>query len=160
MVYQYEWSGFKYAVPAEVVGAECERIEKENGSVTCECLVDAAREKTSSIHNLFEWNDSIAGEKWRISQARTVLSCLKVVVIESEEKEPKRVRAFLNAETSGARAEYFNIEKTMSNIDLMMGVLNRAKRELQAFVDKYRTLKELNSVINAIDEYLDSEVKE
>lgn len=155
MVYQYEWSGFRFAVPAQVVGAECERIERENGSVTCERLVDSARSKTSAIHGLFEWNDKIAGEKWRIQQAKTILCCLKVSVSEDGESEPKKVRAFLNANPADVRAEYFNIEKTLTNVDLMAGVLNRAKKELQAFVDKYRTLKELATVIEVIDEYLE-----
>ena len=155
MVYQYEWSGYKFAVPAQIVGAECERIEKETGSVTSESLVNSARSKTSAIHNLFEWDNKIAGEKWRLQQAKVVLSCLKVSIVKDEESEPKKVRAYLNANQTDSRAEYFNVQKTMQNISLREGVLRRAEKELRYFIDKYRTLTELSKVFDAIDSYFD-----
>lgn len=157
MVYKYEWGGYKYSVPAQVVGEECERIEKENGSLTCESLVDSARSKSSAIHGLFEWNNKIAGEKWRLQQAKTILCCLKVTVTDVEEQTPVKVRAFLNANPTDARAEYFNIQKTLADVNLMSGVLSRAKKELQIFTDKYRKLEELAPVISSIDDFLDKE---
>lgn len=156
MVYEYEWSGYKYAVPASVVGAECEKIEAENGSVTSEGLVESARSEDSSLHKLFEWDDSVAGEKWRNQQAKVMLSCLKVVVSTEKSEKPIQIRAYLNPNYQNSRAEYFNIQRTMQDADLKAGVLIRAERELTAFTDKYRTLKELDSIIEAIDNYFNS----
>ena len=74
-----------------------------------------------------------------------------------EEQTPVKVRAFLNANPTDARAEYFNIQKTLADVNLMSGVLSRAKKELQIFTDKYRKLEELAPVISSIDDFLDKE---
>ena len=155
MIFKYEWSGYKYAVPAQTVGLECEKIEAQNGSVTQESLVDAARSESSAIHGLFEWDDAIAGEKWRFNQARVILSNLKVTVVDAEEREPQKVRAYLNPNPKDVRANYFNVQRAMQDIDLRSGVLERAEKELRCFTEKYRTLQEISNIINAIDDYFE-----
>lgn len=155
MVFKYEWSGFKYAVSAQTVGEECEKIEARDGAVTQESLVDSARSEGSAIHGLFEWDDRIAGEKWRLNQARVILSNLKVTVLDSGGQEPQKVRAYLNPNPIDARASYFNVQQSMQDLDLRSGVLARAEKELRCFTEKYRTLTELCTIFDSIEEYFD-----
>lgn len=158
MVFQkkYEWSGFAYNVPAQVVGEHVEALEKRDGDVTRESFLESARDEGSVVHNLFEWNDSIAGERWRLHQAGKILTNLKVNIV-YEEKEPVKVKAFLNAVPGSSKGRFFNVQAALSRVDTRAGVLQRAKEELQAFTDKYRTLSELSSVIKVIDDFLNKE---
>lgn len=154
MVYEYSWVNFNYAVPANIVGEECEKIEKRDGAITVEALVDSAREKSSAIHELFEWDNEVAGEEWRKQQARIVLHNLKVVVRSETADSPVRVRAFVNTNPERTQGKYMNVEEAMSNEEARAGVLIRAKRELTAFTDKYSSIKELDGVVKVIKKYL------
>lgn len=153
----YKWGGYSYPVKAEVVAAECEKIVEEKGNITSADMVNAARADDSPIHSLFEWNDTIAGEKWRQQQAKTILHNLKVVVEDSKSQTVLNVRAYLNTNPSQdgrSGAVYFNIKTAMENEELKAGLILRAKRELDAFAEKYRQLGELSKVIETIDAFL------
>ena len=155
----YKWSIPQFSVPAQIVGAECERIEKECGSVTCEKLVDSARDMSSACHNLFEWDNEVAGEKWRLQQAKTVLCCLKIEVTNNEDNEPKQIKAFINTNPNNTKAQYCSFKNVMSDTYLMASAVERAKRELNMFLDKYNTFNELLPINKAIQSFLDQEAK-
>lgn len=156
----YQWSGFKYPVSAQKIGEEIERIEAENGSVTKELVVDAARPEESVMHKIFEWRDDVAAEKWRCQQAKQMLSSLHVVVQESTEAQPKAitVRAYVNTELEDGRkkATYFSVVRAMQpNTETRDNVIANAMRELEEFNKKYRTISELKDIIAAIDRFLE-----
>ena len=67
----YSWSYGGFGVDANTVGKTLEQIEADTGSVTKEKLLDASRAEDSPTHALFEWNNEIAGEKYRLEQARS-----------------------------------------------------------------------------------------
>lgn len=153
----YKWGGYSYPVKAGVVAAECEKIASEKGYVTSAAMVEAARADDSPLHSLFEWNDTVAGEKWRQQQAKTIIHNLKVVVEDPKTQTVLNVRAYLNTNPSQdgrSGAVYFNIKTAMENEELKAGLILRAKRELDAFAEKYRQLGELSKVIETIDAFL------
>ena len=154
MVYEYSWVNYNFPVPASIVGEECEKIEKKNGAVTANALVDSARAKSSMIHELFEWDDKVAGEQWRLQQAKVVLSCLKITMKTEDDQPPKKVRAFINTNPERSKGIYMNIEDALSNEESRAGVLIRARRELNSFLDKYSDIDELKDVIKTIKKYM------
>lgn len=144
MVYEYKWDGYIFPVPAAVVGERCEAIEKQNGKVTRKALVDDARAEGAALHKLFEWDDAIAGEKYREHQAGSILSALKVVVQEKEQEEIT-VRAFVNVSAT-QKSEYVNVRLAMSEPDKTEVVLHNAMRELEMFERKYSALTQLQPI--------------
>ena len=156
----YQWNRFKYSVDANEVGAEIEAIEAENGEVTNKSVVDRARDKKNVMHGLFEWNDKIAGEKYREHQAGQIIHSLMIV---TEEKEP--TRAFMNIEIGAAPCQtgrFVCIDKALSNPDTRGNVLANAMNELRAFRKKYETLTELSELFAEIDKTIamNAEAKE
>lgn len=97
------------------------------------------------LHNEFEWNDSVAAEAYRETQARHIINCIEIV---REEKEP--VRAFFSI--SRAEPEYRHIDAIMKEEDKRQALLNMALAELLSFKKKYAQLEELAAVFTAIDE--------
>ena len=147
----YKWEGYSYNVPAETVGKCCEEIERTYGSITSSNMVDAARSPESELHPLFEWDDLIAGEKWRKQQAKVILSSLRIVVNESEEK-PTTVRAFVNVSPpSRTETFYVQIEKAVNDENNHQQLLLNAYRELNAFQAKYQVLNELKPLFDLIN---------
>lgn len=148
----YKWSiGLYSSVDANVAGKEIERIEREQGEVTNQAIVDAARPKESVLHGLFEWNNKIAGEKWRLQQARCMLAAL--VVDQSDDGYSKR--AFVNVTPSpefpSSPPRFINYKDAMRDDGMRDTLLRNAVRELHVFKEKYASLKELKDVITAID---------
>ncbi len=160
MVYQrknnYEYrEGWHPNVDANTVGGVMEEIESKNGAVTSELFLEASRAEDSPTHAVFEWNDGIAAEKYRLHQAARTICAIRVIVQGgSDSRSPtKPLRAFVNvAEDDSKRAQYMNVSYAMSNEETRSMVLLRAMRELKAFQEKYSTLTELAGVFMAIDE--------
>lgn len=92
----------------------------------------------------------MAGEKWRLQQARHILASIVVVVPnkENEDEEPTTIRVFHKTDSSPT---YKNINIIMRNEDEYLKLLERAKSELIAFKNKYKNLSELSEVFEAIN---------
>lgn len=143
MVYKFK-SGSHIKADPQLAGEMLERLEAEN-NLTAKALVDANRAEDAPLHNEFEWNDSVAAEAYRETQARHIINCIEIV---REEKEP--VRAFFSI--SRAEPEYRHIYAIMKEEDKRHALLNLALSELLAFKKKYAQLEELAAVFAAIDE--------
>lgn len=148
----YRWESYKYSVPAEVVGAEFEKIEKEHGKITSQFVLDSARDTDSPIHSMFEWDNAIAGEKYRLHQATTIILSLKVE--KETEKKPKVLRAYYNVSETEKKGSFINVDSAFSNPDTQEIILKRALREFQSFRNKYENLKEFAEVFEKFDEVL------
>ena len=146
MVYErkYSWRAGK-SVPAQVAGEVMEMIEKRDGVLTKEAFLEESRPENSPTHKLFEWDDTVAAEKFRLEQSRIAIQDIVVTVIRKE--EPKKVHAFVNV-TKGKhnKAEYSNIEVAMSDEIKRQAVLANAFGELRAFEQKYEAYDELAGV--------------
>lgn len=132
-----------------------EEIYSISDEPTKEQIVDKARDENSELHDLFEWDDSVAAEKYRGFQANKLLSVLKVTFInDTAEDEPSMkvmepVRMFYGNPSGGEG--FVSIVKIMGNKDMYAQLLERARAELQSFKKKYNILKELEPIFEMID---------
>lgn len=144
MIYKVK-SGARLPVSAQVAGEECERLES-NGMLTPRNLVDVSRPDDAPLHKCFEWDDGIAAERWRETQAAYIIRSVEVEI----EKHSEPTRAFVATITDNTR-EYKSIGYVMRRSDSREALLDAAKRELLAFRRKYKNLYELAEVMDAID---------
>lgn len=77
-------------INAFLIGQELARIHRESETklLTAAAVVDAARDEDSPLHEHFEWDDSVAGEQFRIIQARQIIRA--IVIDESRTGEAIR----------------------------------------------------------------------
>ncbi len=133
--------------------ADAHEVAKEICSIGDECtpqdLVKYARNENSELHKCFEWNDSIAGEKYRELQAQKVLTTLVITKDLGEDKKPVQYRLFVN--TGDRSGNYKPLPVVIRKQDEYGRLLEMAKRELQAFKKKYSILAELENVFLEID---------
>lgn len=146
----YKWK-FNMGVPAETAGAELERMEKKHGVVTPKLVLEESRGKTAPLHKCFEWNDSIAAEKYRLNQAGQIIKNLVVILDDYQQSEP--VRAFVNvvSETPAKTGEFINIVSAIQAEETRTTVLANALKELQEFKKKYKGFEELAGIFTEID---------
>jgi hypothetical protein len=148
---KYGWKRAIAGIPAQTAGEYIEGlIEQKEGYIRPFDIVEAARPANSVLHNAFEWNDKAAAESYRIEQAKYLLRGL--VVIEPQgDKEPIIVRAYVSVEDEEENPVYTTIYRAVNNERDWQYVVGRALAELQAWKEKYKTLKQFESVFSAID---------
>jgi hypothetical protein len=117
---------------------ELSRLDKENGGLTPEILLRAAKPKTSPLHGQFTWDNVRAANDWRLYEARQLLGRYKIRVV--EDGEPKHVRAFIHVP---AEDRWRSIEDVRSDHVRLQSVVEAAGRDLRAFRRKYEALIEV-----------------
>ena len=134
------------------VGEEIERLTLDNeGNVTPEILVEMARKRKSPLHKCFTWDDSEAARKQRLHEARLLLGAIEAVVIVQKDEPPRILRAFVNVESSVARAgTYMPVIAAMENPSTQADLLTEAYNALQRWAHKYESLKEFAQIVNII----------
>ena len=140
----------KAGMTPEIVGAELERLRKENGgTITPDYVLLNSKDPTSPLHEHFEWNNKKAADKWRRSEAGYLIRSIVVRFIETPKQEP--VRAFVNV-GSPNDPKFNTIVNAMSEKESRERVLTRAKNELRSWKNRYKTLTEFAALIDIIDE--------
>lgn len=126
-------------------------IYAENGALTPRLVVDAARDPEHPLHDRFEWDDSLAGEKYREQQARQLIRTVKVVEPVGDLDEA-RVRAFHSVPRPDGQT-YVPVEEVREDPFTRQLVLRTAEREFRQMFARYRHLREFLEVVQAaIDE--------
>ena len=140
----------------EVIGEVLE-VQKTYG-LTAENLLKKASKKSSSLYDFFDWDNSSAGEKWRLGQARQLINEIKIVVEDKELYAFESVNVIikdsevLSNKTGrfGVR-EYKPIIEIMNNEDYRMQLIHRALAEATYWKERHRELLELNPIFITID---------
>lgn len=132
-------------VPAEVFGREFERIEKAQGDVKPEVIVQVARKRTNPLHKAFEWDDTVAGERYRLEQAKMMTRAL-VKNIELPDGKTESVRV---AVKTSQRGGYKNIDVAMSDANDRAYVLQQALNQLVAWRRRWASLNQYAELIDA-----------
>lgn len=108
-------------------------------------VVDAARSELSPIHEIFEWDDTVAAENYRVWQARKLIATVKVTI------ENKEFNGYYNVKVVAdekAIQGYFTAQQVMSDAQIYNLVLDSALRELNFWKEKYKQIAVLSKVIN------------
>lgn len=146
----YSWKTYGYSVSAETVGKEFEKIEKQYGKLTSDLVLQSAEDEDSPIHECFEWDDAVAGHKYRLSQATSLI--LNLAVEPDKVKKPEKIRAYYNVSDSTKKGTFINAKSAFENPDTRDIVLKRALREFKAFQEKYKNLSEFSQIFGMFDE--------
>lgn len=166
---KYSYStGYNSKVKAQEVGKVLESIEESGNAVTAQSFLDASRDEDSPTHEMFEWNDSIAAEKFRLTQASNIICHLEVteeyyesvpteIELIEQTIEPNDSRFFKSAYVNTAKrssvatkANYVPTSVALSDEQLRIQVIDNALMSLHAFEKSYSFLEEMVLVIDAI----------
>ena len=125
-------------------------LADDDGLIKPERVVEAARPKTSPIHDQFEWNNTEAAEKYRLLQASELIRVSVEIIDCGGNRDPVVVRAFTSLTTErGENGGYRATVQVLSNKQMREQMLADAIAELQAFERRYAILKELAEVFAA-----------
>ena len=136
-------------------------IEENDGSIIAAQVVDDAKDRTSPLHDFFEWDDKTAAERYRLKQACYLLRSIEVVV-KMKDGQENSVRAFHHvtiddsfekvAEQKKPDRVVVTVKRAMSEAGLRKQIIEGALRQLRAWQRKYKQYQELATVVKVIDE--------
>ena len=153
MVFEYKWRNYNQKVSAQKAGEFFEELEAANGYLSEKMVLEASRPEDALLHKCFDWDDSSAAEKYRLSQAHIMLANIVKVAVKDEQQTA--TRAFVNVNPDVTKKGWYrSIQIALEDENDREVVLAAAKREMSAFIAKYKNLKELSNVIKVMEENL------
>lgn len=136
---------------AQEVGQTLEQLRMQNeGHLTSENVVEAAKLKHSPLHEFFDWDDSAAAHKFRIQQAGSLISS---IVVEMPETKNEPTALYCNVKKMGAaKSSYIPVRIAMSTPFFRNQIMNEAIRELDTVKKKFGHLRQLDKVFTTYKE--------
>ncbi len=144
---RFEWGGTYFKGDPQKCYEEIQTLGTE---YTPQQILDLARDESTELHKCFEWDDTIAAEKWRLQTARQICCSIKVKI----EKSETELVSYRIIQHDSQRQAYAPVILTVRNEDEYTRLLNRAKAELESFRKRYKNIVELESVIDEIDKFV------
>lgn len=127
------------SIKDRVQSAVC-NIYKQYGEVKPQELVDTARPTSSPIHDAFEWDDSIAGEKYRLIQADTWIRNVTIII---EDKEDVFIDVSVEdeqcQEPMAVNTKSVEFDIAIEDVEISLAALEQAIKKLRK-VDKDNTI--------------------
>ena len=138
---------------AQIYG-EClnEITERQGGKIKPIDVVNEARSKKSPLHEVFDWDNNSAAEKYRIEQARHLINHITVEIQYDGQKEDIKGWVSVN-ETPNEKTlnkVYITTEKVLSEPELRQQLLIEAIEEAEYWTGKWKQYRELSSIFVAI----------
>jgi len=145
---QYQWKikSFARKVNPDDAIQEIERIENVYGKITAETILKAASNEKSPLHELFQWDDTLAAQKYRLSQARTLINNIEVIYI--SDGEERSIPAYEIVRTEETQ-QYKHIETL--TVDEIQQVRENTIQALNSLKAKLSIYKQFNRVIKQLD---------
>ena len=139
--------GFNFKVPAQVVGETLEGLA-QTGELTSARFLEVSRPEDAPTHNMFEWDDSVAAERYRLQQATVAINSVEVQIVNEATATVTSQAAFVNVirKAPARTGSFAPIEVALSDENMRSTLLLNALNELKSFRRKYNQLSELSNV--------------
>jgi hypothetical protein len=145
----------------EIVETELRRIWDERAELTVVGVLDAARPQESLLHDHFEWDDSVAGENYRLIQAAMLIRSVKIRFTQVDARghvSDYSVRAWQAARytDNGDVGSYIPVEAVREDPQRRELLIRQMARDAEAFRRRYAHLEEFTRVVRGL---LESDVE-
>jgi hypothetical protein len=132
---------------AAAIGRAFEAIaQRHEGHLRPEDVVEEARNEVHPLHQYFEWDDVEAARRQRLQTARTLIR--SIAVVEDDSEEPPKRRWWHVPENPSSYRDNDTISRT---VDLQLTLIRRARRDLQSWRDRYRSVVQLCDLVQTFE---------
>lgn len=101
-------------------------------------LVDIARPANSEFHCMFEWNNTVAAEKFRLEQARQYVKSVSIVINVNNEIGFVTIKANSSVKMpENISREYFTLNEASDRADIRQALIRQIRSDMMAFIQKY-----------------------
>jgi len=130
---------------SETIGEELLALRSDDGRINpADAVVWAKRHTKSRLHSALEWDDAIAGERYRIWQVRALIS---TYVLDVGTGDRKFVSLSIDRQSGGYRP----LAEVIATPDLREVMVSDALAELERVQKRYERVTELQAVWTEAD---------
>lgn len=133
--------------------SELTSIYRRHGELVPQTVVDEARPVDAPLHDRFEWDNLVAGEAWRRTQASELIRSVRMAYAERPDGsgEPKFVRAFASLHQAGEHTErgYAPVEEVLADDFRRKMLLRECERAIAELQHRYSHLEEFSALLRA-----------
>lgn len=124
-------------------------IYEENGKLTPKTVVAAARDEDHPLHHQFEWDDAVAGERYREQQAAKLIRTVKISYTSGGESKSARawVATYADPDVTEEPSGYLPTEDVAQDDFTRKLVLRQAEREWLSLKRRYEHLSEFMEMV-------------
>jgi len=122
---------------------------RHHGVLRPQNVVDFARNRRTALHSKFCWDNTEAGKKYRLWQARQLISI--TITVETPDVPSHRVYVSMRRDRQLPDGGYRSTVEVLSEDESRRQLLNEAMAEFQSMKRRYGHLKELVEIFAAID---------
>lgn len=148
---KYSWNTAGFSADATKVGNELEKINNIGELTNKEVLEYAEKHRNSELAKCFEWDDTVAGKKWRLRQATELLCSISIVIDENKPIEKTRVYVSTRKPEEEKRT-FKKFVDVLEDNEAYNQLLEKAKEELSNCELKYKKLLKLQDLKEIIFE--------
>lgn len=122
-------------------------IYDQRGKLTPALVVDEARDPGHPLHSRFEWDDEIAGENWRRTQAAELIRSVKIRRARPSGGDPLEVRAWHAVRGEEATSAYEPTEDIARDPVASQILLGQMRRDWEQFKLRYEQFDEFRQLV-------------
>ena len=119
------------------------RVENEEGLLVAEEVVTEASNLESPLHDYFDWQDTEAAHKWRLSQARGLIRHVELIWNDGDKEVPVPHYVSVESDRKRVGGGYRDTRDVLSSKKLLAELEETAKRDIDGVLKRYEMLKEL-----------------
>jgi hypothetical protein len=125
------------------VRAEIIKIQEKHGKLTPRLILNEVKGKPKHpLYHRFEWDDRLAGEKYRLQQARLLIIEVDVLY-EDQEGKSRPIREWYQTRASDTgEPEYDRLENIMADAFRRKLLMSEMERRIAELVATYERLDE------------------
>jgi hypothetical protein len=132
-------------------------VEGNHGVLDPRHVLDHARDPTNILHGYFEWDDTVAGEGYRLAQVGALVRHIRYTVVRADPATRaisiSTTRAFQSRPSMRVRGGgYESVVAILGDPEKRTELLAQVVRELSAYRKRYAELSELDPIWIAVDE--------
>jgi len=147
---KYTWSNAWYKQDANKVGEELEKIKDIGELTNKEVLEYAETHRDSELAKCFEWDNEVAGRKYRLKQATDIL-CSISIIIDDNKKPIEKARVYVSTrKVDDEKRTFKKLVDVLDDDEEYKLLLAKAKNELNNCQEKYRNIVKLQDLKDII----------
>ena len=142
------------------IDAEISRIYNENGNITPDLVIKAAKDPNNVLHHLFEWDDSKAGNAYRVDQARQIITSVKINIV-TESRTISAVSYVRDPRLPNDQQGYISVAKLKTDKDLAKDSIKYEFQRAYAHLHRAKTHAEIlgmedqvSALLNTLEEVM------
>jgi hypothetical protein len=120
-------------------------IRAERGQLTAAAIVEAATPEDHPLHSRFEWDDAVAGHRYRLGQAKQLIRVVRETYIDRS-GNPSDVRAF-HAIAREEGTVYEPLDEIIQDDITSKILLQSMEREWRALRARYARFEEFRQIV-------------